>query len=239
MSKRFKFFIGHLTISAIIALIAICIVFLFWYPSPLAKALGVTHLFFMLIIIDVIVGPLFGLLVYKEGKKNLKMDLATVIILQICAFSYGFYTIAQGRPAWIVYDSLTFNIIKNSDIEMSNIEQANPEFQHPSWFGPQFVALNALPKQFLINPVPKNTIALDHPMYYTNISNAKLRLQTSAFPVELLEKYNDQQLVGKILKKYPQANAWLGLSAPAIDMVVLINKDQGNVVKIVDLRPWN
>lgn len=70
----------------------------------------------MLILIDVVIGPLLGWLVYKEGKKTLKFDLSFVIILQVCAFSYGFYTIAQGRPAWIVYDSSSFIVVKNSDI---------------------------------------------------------------------------------------------------------------------------
>lgn len=69
MSKRLKFFIGHLSISFLIALVVVGVVFFIWYPSPLAKAVGVTHIFLMLMIIDVIVGPILGWLVYKEGKK--------------------------------------------------------------------------------------------------------------------------------------------------------------------------
>jgi hypothetical protein len=40
------------------------------------------------------------------------------------------------------------------------------------------------------------------------------------------------------LKQYPQANAFVPLKANAVDMTVLINKEKGEVVKIVDLRPW-
>lgn len=63
-----------------------------------------------------------------------------VILLQISAFAYGFYTIAKGRPAWIVYDALVFHIVRHSDIETSHLHLAKPEYQQPSWFGPQFVA---------------------------------------------------------------------------------------------------
>lgn len=41
-----------------------------------------------------------------------------------------------------------------------------------------------------------------------------------------------------ILAKYPQAVGWVPLKAIAMDMTVLLD-EQGNVVKIVDLRPWN
>ena len=75
MSKRLKFFLGHLILSFLIALIVIGIVFFIWYPSPFTQAVGVTHIFLMMLAIDVIIGPILGLLVYKEGKKTLKMDL--------------------------------------------------------------------------------------------------------------------------------------------------------------------
>ena len=56
--------------------------------------------------------------------------------------------------------------------------------------------------------------------------------------MELLKQFNDQQSVQKILAKYPQADAFVPLKATAVDMTVLINKEKGEVVKIVDLRPW-
>ena len=58
MSKRLKFFVSHLLISFFIALIVVGVVFFIWYPSPLATAVGVTHIFLMMLTIDVIVGPL-------------------------------------------------------------------------------------------------------------------------------------------------------------------------------------
>lgn len=81
MSNRLKFFLSHLFISCLIALLVIGLVFFIWYPSPLATAVGVTHIFLMMLAIDVIVGPILGLLVYKEGKKTLKFDLGVIIVL--------------------------------------------------------------------------------------------------------------------------------------------------------------
>ena len=46
--------------------------------------------------IDVILGPLLTLLVYKQGKKTLLFDLTVIVLLQISALGYGLWTISQG-----------------------------------------------------------------------------------------------------------------------------------------------
>ena len=100
MSKRLKFFLKHILLSFLIALLVVGVVFFVWYPAPIAKAVGVTQIFLMMLTIDVIVGPVLGLLVYKEGKKTLKFDLTVIILIQNSALLYGVYSIEQGRPAW-------------------------------------------------------------------------------------------------------------------------------------------
>ena len=244
MTKRIKFFVGHLSVSAFIALIMVSVVFFCWYPAPLAKAIGVTKIFLMLIAIDVIVGPLFTLLVYKEGKKTLKMDLMVIVLIQILAFLYGIHNIIEGRPAWIVFDSLNFTVVKNSDIETKNIDQAKAEFQQSSWFKPAFITTqfsSVSPQKTLLNSAtkPQSNLYIHYPVYYTNIASAKMSIPLSALPLSLLEKYNDKNIVDKMTGKNPQADAWIALSAPVQDMVVLIDKEKGEVIKIVDLRPWH
>jgi len=64
--------------------------FFIWYPQPLAKAVGVIHIFIMLIVIDVILGPSLSFFVYKEAKKTLKFDLAVIILIQIFSFRVWF-----------------------------------------------------------------------------------------------------------------------------------------------------
>ena len=85
MSKRLKFFLSHLVLSCLLALVVVGLVFFIWYPAPLAKAVGVTQIFLMMLMIDVIIGPVLGLLVYKDGKKTLKLDLSVIILIQIAA----------------------------------------------------------------------------------------------------------------------------------------------------------
>ncbi|MCU4388297.1 TfpX/TfpZ family type IV pilin accessory protein [Acinetobacter haemolyticus] len=243
MSKRLKFFLSHLSISAMIALIVVGVVFFIWYPSPLAKAVGVTHIFLMLIAIDVVVGPILGFIVYKEGKKSLKFDIAVIIALQVSALCYGVYSIEQGRPAWLVYYVDRFELVRKNDIILENIDQAQSQFQQVSWTKPQLVAIKSAKdvqqhnNDMFIEVLGGISLA-QRPERYVELSEVKSLIQQRAQDLELLKNFNDSDQVVKVLAKYPTATAFVPLKANAVDMTVLINKEKGEVVEIVDLRPW-
>lgn len=243
MSKRLKFFLSHLFISCLIALFVIGLVFFIWYPSPLASAVGVTHIFLMLLVIDVILGPLLGLLVYKEGKKTLKFDLSVIILIQITALCYGVFSIEQGRPAWLVYNVDRFELVRKNELVDTNIQQAQPQFQKPSWFKPQYVAtefakdIQQRNDEMFAEVLGGISIA-QRPERYVELTQAKNQIQQRALPLAELEQYNSKVAVEKTLSKYQKADAWLPLKANAEDMVVLINKESASIIKIVDLRPW-
>ena len=243
MSLRFKFFFNHLGISLIIALMVVSIVFFVWYPAPLATAVGVTQIFFMMLAIDVIVGPVLGLLVYKVGKKTLKMDLSIIIVLQILALGYGVYSIEQGRPAWIAYNVDRFELVRKNEMITDHIEQALPQFQHPSWFKPQWVGVefakdaNVRSSDLFAEALGGISIA-QKPERYIDLAEAKSKIKERARNLKELLQYNDQKIVQVTLDKYLAADAFVPLKANAVDMTVLINKDKGEVIKIVDLRPW-
>ena len=243
VSKRIGFFLGHLSASFLIACLISILVLYSWYPSPLATAVGVTDIFLMLLVIDVILGPLLGLLVYKEGKKTLKFDLSVIILIQIAALCYGVYSIEQGRPAWLVFHADRFELVRKNDLILENIGQAQPQFQQISWTDPQFAAV-----KLAVSPQQRNdemfaevfsgiSIA-QRPERYVELTQAKTQIQQRALQLKELEQYNSKTDIEKKLTKYPKANAWLPLKANAVDMVVLVNKESASIIKIVDLRPW-
>ena len=242
MSKRLKFFLSHLTISFLIALFVVGLVFFIWYPSSLATAVGVTKIFLMMLTIDVIIGPILGLLVYKEGKKSLKFDLTVIILLQLSALFYGIYSIEQGRPAWLVFYADRFELVRKNEIIQDNIAKALPQFQQPSWLKPQFVAMefakdtNQRNDDMFAEVLGGISIA-QRPERYVDFIQAKEQIQQRAQKLDLLQQYNKKTDVRKILAKYPQATTFLPLKASVVDMTVLFDQNS-NVIKIVNLRPW-
>lgn len=237
MTSKNKFSLTHLAVSGCIAFLSAYIVFFLWYPMPLAQAIGVTQLFGLMLIVDMILGPLLGWIVYKEGKKTLKFDLAVIILVQILAYSYGMYSVAQGRPLWIVYSQYHFDVIQNKQLDEKDLNKADDAYQQRSWFGPKFVALKNE------EDYEKNSFAhqrrgwRSYPPNYTDLVSVQSRLSQYALDLKYLNQNNQPERVAKVLSKYSEADAWLPLKAPMQDMIVLINKNKGEVVKIVDLKP--
>lgn len=243
MSKRINFFLVHLFVSFMIALLAVIMVFYVWYPSPLAKANDVSHIFLMMLAIDIIIGPLLTLLVYKEGKKTLKFDLSVIILIQVSAFLYGFYTIAQGRPAWLVFYHDRFDQVTVVEISQKNHEKFKYEYKNAPMLGPKFVAVkfsnnSETRKKDTLLELSGTTLAM-RPERYLPLMDIKDQIREKALNLELLRDFNSPLEIDKILKKYPTATAWLPLKTNTNDMVVLINTKKAEIVKIVDLRPWN
>ena len=243
-TTKLKFITAHFAISILVACCAALLVFLLWYPAPLNRAVGVTHIFLMMLAIDMVFGPFFTWLVYKEGKKSLKFDLTVIILIQIVALVFGMYKIFDGRPAWIVFNVDRFELVKNNDIVIQDKNQVTKEFRQPDYLRPKFVATafakdaDTRAEDMMIELTGGISIA-QRPERYVELKQAKGQIQQRAQDLKQLKQFNQSSQVESILQKYPQADAWLPLKANAVDMVVLIDKEKAEVIKIVDLRPWN
>ncbi len=234
----------HLVISLLIALVCSVLVFYVWNPYPLYLSTSIIKIFFLMLIIDLIVGPILTFIVYKKGKRTLIFDLIVIAALQLVALGYGLHTIFQGRPGWIVYNIDRFELIRVNDITTQHLKGAKKKYQSPRLLGVTYV--NA--KIPLENLVVRNQILFEElnlgispaqrPDLYLPITTAIPDIKKHAQNLEQLKQYNDKAKVEKILNEYPLANAYLPLKTSGIDMTVLVNREKGEVVKIVDLRPW-
>lgn len=237
-TKRFKFFIIHLACSLIFACIALGLMFGFWYPNSLSVATGVTHLFLMMLVIDVIVGPVLGFIVYKEGKKTLKMDLVIIILIQFSALIYGLYSIEKGRPAYISYNIDRFELVRKNEIA-SNDYQHNENFgSYPSYVTVQYPKDPKLKEKVMFDEVFGGVSLSQRPEFYQTLESAKQQMKYKVLSLNDLLKYNPPLQVDKIVSKYPSAIGFFPLKANNLDMTVLVDKEY-KVIKIVDLRPWN
>lgn len=243
LSNRYCFFVRHMAVSACIALLVLALVYGLWYPPPLAQAVGVTYIFLMLLAIDVVLGPVLGFLVYKEAKKSLKFDLTVIILIQITALLFGIYSIAQARPAWLVFNTDRFELVRNNDI-LEPETSVKHEYTQVAWTGAQWVAVEVAQNiqqknEDLFAEALGGISIAQRPERYLELSQVKDQIQQRALQLKELEAYNSKIEVEKTLAKYPKADAWLPLKANAVDMVVLINIKTAKVIKIVNLRPWS
>ena len=243
MPIRIRAFLIHLAASGLMAAVAMALVFLVWYPAPLATATGVTPIFLMMLGIDVTVGPLLTLLVYKPGKKSLRMDLTIIVLLQLGALAYGLHTMAVARPAWLVFNKDRFDVALAQELDPSRLNTTKPEYRDAPWTGPRWVA-SASP----INPTASSDLMMeavgggpDLPQridLYFPIEQSADAIRAKASPLSDLDKYNPPANVATVLKQWPAADAFLPLMAKVQPMTVLLRKADSKVIAVVALNPW-
>ncbi|WP_262756357.1 TfpX/TfpZ family type IV pilin accessory protein [Acinetobacter gyllenbergii] len=241
LRDKFKAFAVHLSLSALVGLVCAFIIYKVWFIAPLEIATKITPIFLMMVGIDIIVGPLLTFLVYKKGKKTLKLDLSVIVIIQCIALIYGVFNIYQSRPLWIAFDQDSFYLVRANEVDLESEKKAAVAYQSRIVSKPQFVSIKRPDietqkgKELRFYDFMGMNLAVKKPELYDSMNSARQALSTQAFALQDLEKYNANTSL--ILSKYPQADAFLPLKTNVIDMTVLINKEKGEVVKIVDLRP--
>ena len=101
----------HLVLSAIFISALISLVILFWFPTPFLGVTNFKEIATLLILVDLILGPILTFVVYNPTKKSLKKDLTTIVSIQVFAMCYGLYTLFLTHPVYITYYDNAFNII--------------------------------------------------------------------------------------------------------------------------------
>ena len=135
----------HLLISIAVAVAVLALMLAVWYPGPLFEAAGGNDLLFILVGVDVVVGPLITLVIFRSGKPGLKFDLAVIGVLQIAALAYGMHAVALARPAFIVFVRDQFQVASVAQLDPEELAKAKyPEFRQPPLDGPQ-LAFAVLP----------------------------------------------------------------------------------------------
>src|SRR5471032_315728 len=131
----------HLVLSAGIAGALVAVMLLVWYPWPLFEVAGGSGLIMILVGVDVVLGPLITLVIFKAGKKGLKFDLAVIASLQLAALAYGVHAVYVVRPVYIVYNIDRFNLVAAIDLDPADVAAAKrEEFRHLPVDGPHYIA---------------------------------------------------------------------------------------------------
>lgn len=133
----------HLGISLLIAVLAALLVFALWYPYPYREISGGRELFFIVIAVDVVLGPLITFTVFNRSKPRgeLVRDLGLVGLLQLAALMYGLWTVAMARPVHLVFEFDRFRVIHAIEVPEELLAQTSPGIQAMPLSGPTVLAV--------------------------------------------------------------------------------------------------
>ncbi len=139
----------HFAASLLVALIVGALVFGIWFPHPFRSLAGGTALFFLIMGVDIVCGPLLTFVLFnpEKLKRELFIDLSLVIVLQLAALAYGIWTVHQARPLYLVHEVDRFKVIALADVDAAELAKL-PEAMQPQLFkGPQTVGLRDASKE--------------------------------------------------------------------------------------------
>ncbi len=142
LRRRVRASAVHLLVSLALAVLVAALVFGLWYPGPYRLLSGGRELFFIVLAVDVILGPLLTLVVFNPAKsrRDLWRDLTIIALLQIGALGYGLYTVMLARPIAMVFEVDRFRVLSGGQIRLEELAQARPEYRSLPLTGPWLLA---------------------------------------------------------------------------------------------------
>lgn len=102
MTKTRAFLI-HLAISLAIFAVLATIIRVFWYPDFFFDIDGGWEGLRLVIGVDLVMGPLLTLVVYKAGKPGLALDLTLIALVQSVCLCGGMWVVYSERPQVLAY----------------------------------------------------------------------------------------------------------------------------------------
>lgn len=141
MNARVKAFVIHLSISAAIVGMALALIFGVWYRPPFSYVQDVYGVVTTLVSVDLVLGPLLTLIVYKQGKKHLKLDLGLIGLMQVAALCYGLFVCFQWRPIYSVYNEGRFSTVNPEEYIPQENEKSPRNHPYPRYSitGPEWI----------------------------------------------------------------------------------------------------
>jgi hypothetical protein len=109
----------HFLISVVVFSAVIVPLLIMWYPPPLFFADGGWNVIQIAAGVDVFLGPMLTLVVFKHGKKGLKVDLTVIALLQIAALAWGVHLMYQERPLFLAFAGDRFGAVTEGQIDSS------------------------------------------------------------------------------------------------------------------------
>ena len=226
--SRWTAFAIHLALSILILSGLLVVIFFIWFPRDLIFAGGIAGLK-ILTAVDLILGPLLTLIVYKQGKPELFRDLCIIGMLQVSSLLAGLWLIYQERPLAQVLADDGIHLLTASDFkEFGMSPPSAPKFADKT---PKFILLD-LPQdrdelgtiKFTTEFVDEKPFVFRDDLYLPMASQEK---QTFDSRVTFIQELIDNEAKMKLAKFDLTSCDWLPLVSQHNHGYACVNFEKG------------
>ncbi len=245
--NRFQAFAVHLTTSAIIVGLFLAVTFFLLYPAPLFQVEGAKLPMQILLGVDIVLGPLLTLVVFKPGKPGLKFDMAMIIAIQLGAFIYGASVVISERPAIVSFAVDRFVVIPAAEIEEMPMDKIDSEQVKLKAIGPTYVYAempeNAAQQDLVFGVLEGKPDLERRPEFYRDFHASIAKSFDDAID---LQKYAEKSKdAGNEIENYLKASgksyeeiAAYPVAGKHHDMVIVVDKQSKQLAGFIDIYPW-
>ena len=114
---RTKATLIHLGISLLVFFVIAWLLVEVWYPSFFYAIDGGWEGMRIIIGVDLVLGPLLTLIVFKPGKPGLKFDMTLICLFQSVCLAAGVWIVHHERPLYFVYYETHFYSVNAGTFE--------------------------------------------------------------------------------------------------------------------------
>jgi hypothetical protein len=238
----------HFLITLALSAAAAALVFMAWFPAPYHEMLGGATLFTILVLCDLGLGPLSSFIVYKSNKtrRALVFDYTVIGVIQLTAFIYGVYSVANNRPAYLVFVGDRFEVVPAGAIDDADLARGGAYNKRPHW-GPHLVAIREPRdieehnKMLMSGLAGKDYSVL--PEYYMPYEQDLAELRSRAKPVNDLEKRHPQAkplVASAVMELHMPVErlVWMPVMHKSGFWTVLLDSDTGQPVSWLPVDPY-
>ncbi|MFC5570536.1 TfpX/TfpZ family type IV pilin accessory protein [Lysobacter yangpyeongensis] len=234
--NRWKASAIHLTLSVLVLTVIATVLVWCWYPPGLFQMANADKLLLIIAGVDVTMGPLMTLIIYKRGKKGLKFDLTVIALLQVVAMGYGLSTVWQSRPVYMVALVDRFRMVFANELEPADLAKGPRQYRSLPWLNVETIAA-VLPRDqkkredllFLTLDTGKDLHLM--PEYYAPFSAGASELLSHSVPAASFARH----LHGTDAAQFASAMQDTA-RVPGRLRVVPISSNRGEATMLVDSR---
>lgn len=243
---RMKAFALHLAISFAVIALYLVVVVVAWNPPPYFLLDATLDVIAIVVGAALVLGPLLTLIVFKPGKRGLKLDIGIIAVVQAGFLCWGVYTTYSERPYYNVFNVDRFTLLSDRNIDKEAIW--NPALSKADWQGPKMIYAHAgkdmeekneLVLRMMNTGLDLVQMADRYDLYENNLADVlahsiDIRSRVAADPGQV------QRLDDMLARRggREQDYAYLPIEGRKQDGVAVLRRSDGVLVDVLLIDPW-
>jgi hypothetical protein len=247
VTHKLKAALIHFSFCVGVALVVLSLVYLGWYQGVLSETQKIGPVLLIVLGVDVVLGPLLTFIVYKRGKKSLKFDLCVIALVQLFFLAYGLNAVYRGRPTYIVFVLDRFEVVKQIDwpdgAEKDASVHAKAHLLKPTIVGANLPTDPKERSDLVLSSASGGADVSALPKYYVSYDEVKAQVIAQAKPLADLKQFNPTQheqinQIARDVNVAAEDLRFLPLKGSHKDAAVIIKRSNAELIKFVNLQPW-